>query len=213
MKRLITLILIICAFNNMFAQFPDSLKSTKIISIVPQYVFQNGFRVDYEFNMKNNKKSWIQFSPEFFINTGSESMTGKSYKSMSGIGLEIHHKYFMDNHNRRFGYYMAYGTGYQHYGIKDNQQVKFTYSENGAEYFSYKSADVTTPINRILLNFVFGKQVILHKPIILDYYLGVGFRYSMTNKMELIDNYNETWFDYGYSGSLLVAGFKFGFSH
>lgn len=211
MKKLAVIIIVIFSCQNLYAQINDSLKCTKIISIVPQYVFQNGFRVDYEISLKKNLQSWLQISPEFFINTDGNDISSYNYKNMSGFGLEIHHKYFMTEHNNRFGLYMAYGGGFQHFGITNTQQVNYSFSENGAEYISYKTADVTTPINRILLNFMVGKQIIKHKPFIIDYYMGVGFRYSLTKNMELIDTFNQTWFDYGYSGSLIVAGIKFGF--
>jgi hypothetical protein len=64
----------------------------------------------------------------------------------------------------------------------------------------------------VLLNFIVGKQITRHKPFIVDYYLGVGFRYSMDKNLELMEMYNQSWFDNGYSGSLLVAGLKLGFN-
>jgi hypothetical protein len=57
-----------------------------------------------------------------------------------------------------------------------------------------------------------GKSVVRSKPFIIDYYLGVGFRYSMDKNLDLIESYNDTWFEHGYSGSLMVAGIKFGFN-
>lgn len=195
-----------------FAQDELTFTREKILSIVPQYVFQNGFRVDYEFTLKNNRKSWLQLSPELFINTDGSDISSYNYNNMRGIGLEVHHKYFMKEPNERGGFYCAYGGGLQFYGIKSNQNVDYTYFENGAEYISYRQEEVNTSINRVLFNFMVGKQVVRYKPFIVDYYLGIGFRYSMDKNMDLIETYNNSWFDYGYSGSLLVAGIKFGFN-
>ncbi|MDP2889007.1 MAG: hypothetical protein Q8P34_08590, partial [Bacteroidota bacterium] len=106
----------------------------------------------------------------------------------------------------------AYGGGLQIFGIKNDQNVQYSYSEYNTNYTSYRMEEVNTTINRVLLNFIVGKQITRHKPFIVDYYLGVGFRYSMDKNMELMETYNQTWFDNGYSGSLLVAGLKLGFN-
>lgn len=194
------------------AQEEQDFKREKILSIVPQYVFQNGFRIDYEFTLKNNWKSWLQLSPELFINTDGNDISSYNYNSMTGVGLEVHHKYFMKEPNERSGFYFAYGGGFQSFGIKKDQNIDYTYFEDGAEYISYRQEEVKTAINRVLFNFMVGKQVVRYKPFIVDYYLGIGFRYSMDKNWELMETYNQTWFDYGYSGSLLVAGVKFGFN-
>lgn len=212
MKIIQLIFLSIITSTMVFAQDEQPFKREKIISIVPQYVFQNGFRVDYEFTLQNNWKSWLQLSPELFISTDGNNMTSNNYNSMRGIGLEVHHKYFMKEPSLRYGFYFAYGGGLQLFGIKSTQNIDYTYLENGAEYISYKLDDVNTTINRVLLNFMVGRQVVRYKPFIVDYYLGIGFRYSMDKNLELMETYNQSWFDYGYSGSLLVAGVKFGFN-
>ena len=212
MKLLTIILLSIVTSTMVFAQDEPTFKREKIISIVPQYVFQDGFRVDYEFTIQNNRKSWIQFSPEIFINTDGNELYSHDYNSMRGFGLEIHHKYFMKEPTQRNGYYFAYGGGLQYFGIKDNQEVEYSYSEYGTNYISYRNEDVNIPINRLLVNLMVGKSVVRSKPFIIDYYLGVGFRYSMDNNLDLIDTYNDTWFEHGYSGSLMVAGIKFGFN-
>ena len=212
MKIIPILLLSILTSTLVFAQEELAFKREKILSIVPQYVFQDGFRVDYEFALRNNRKSWLQFSPELFISADGDNMTSNDYNSMRGIGLEVHHKYFMKEPNERYGFYFAYGGGFQFFGIKNDQYVDYTYSEYGTNYVSYRTEEVNTTINRVLVNFVIGKQIVRSNPFIIDYYLGVGFRYSMDKNMELMKSYNQTWFDNGYSGSLLVAGLKLGFN-
>ncbi len=210
--KIILIILVLLTSTTVFAQDEKPFQREKILSIVPQYVFQNGFRVDYEFTLQNNSKSWLQFSPELFISTDGNNMTNANYKSMRGIGLEVHHKYFMKEPNERYGFYFAYGGGLQIFGIKNDQNVQYTYSEYDTNYISYRTEEVNTTINRVLLNFIVGKQITRYKPFIVDYYLGVGFRYSMDKNLELMEIYNQSWFDNGYSGSLLVAGLKLGFN-
>jgi len=210
--KIILIILVLLTSTTVFAQDEKPFQREKILSIVPQYVFQNGFRVDYEFTLQNNSKSWLQFSPELFISTDGNNMTNANYKSMRGIGLEVHHKYFMKEPNERYGFYFAYGGGLQIFGIKNDQNVQYNYSEYDTNYISYRTEEVNTTINRVLLNFIVGKQITRYKPFIVDYYLGVGFRYSMDKNLELMEIYNQSWFDNGYSGSLLVAGLKLGFN-
>jgi hypothetical protein len=210
--KIILIILVLLNSTIVFAQDEKPFQREKILSIVPQYVFQNGFRVDYEFTLQNNRQSWLQFSPELFISTDGNNMTNANYKSMRGVGLEVHHKYFMKEPNERYGFYFAYGGGLQVFGIKNDQNVQYTYSEYDTNYISYRTEEVNTTINRVLLNFIVGKQITRHKPFIVDYYLGVGFRYSMDKNLELMEMYNQSWFDNGYSGSLLVAGLKLGFN-
>jgi len=210
--KIILIILVLLTSTIVFAQDEKPFQREKILSIVPQYVFQNGFRIDYEFTLQDNPQSWLQFSPELFISTDGNNMTNSNYKSMRGVGLEVHHKYFMKEPNERYGFYFAYGGGLQVFGIKNDQSVQYTYSEYDTNYISYRTEEVNTTINRVLLNFIVGKQITRHKPFIVDYYLGVGFRYSMDKNLELMEMYNQSWFDNGYSGSLLVAGLKLGFN-
>jgi hypothetical protein len=194
------------------SQETTEFKKQRIISLVPQYVFQNGFRFDYELTLKDNWKSWLQISPTIFLSNDDSDITSYSYNSMKGIGLEVHHKYFMKEPDERKGFYFAYGGGYQLLGIKSDQFVSYSYFENGNEYISFREEETTTAINRFLLNIVVGKQIVRYKPFIIDYYFGVGFRYSMDKNFNMIENFNDSWFDYGYSGSILVAGLKFGFN-
>ena len=210
--KIIIFIFVLLTSTFVFAQDEKPFQREKILSIVPQYVFQDGFRVDYEFTLRDNRKSWLQFSPELFISTNGNNMSDAVYHSMRGIGLEVHHKYFMKEPNERYGLYLAYGGGLQFFGIKNDQNVQYTYSEYDTNYTSYRMEEVNTTINRVLLNFIFGKQVTRYKPFIVDYYFGIGFRYSMDKDLELIETYNQTWFDNGYSGSLLVYGLKLGFN-
>lgn len=211
MKRFQFLLISIFMATLAFAQNEKPFERQKIFSIVPQYVIQNGFRFDYEFTLRNNLKSWLQLSPELFISTHSTNISTDNYKSMIGAGLEIHHKYYLKEPNENGGYYFGYGGGLQFFGIKDNESVSYTYTENGTEYISFREEEVNNTINRLLLNFIIGKQVVSFKPFIVDYYLGVGFRYSVDKNLNLLNTYNSTWFDYGYSGSLLVSGIKIGF--
>ena len=164
--KIILIILVLLTSTTVFAQDEKPFQREKILSIVPQYVFQNGFRVDYEFTLQNNSKSWLQFSPELFISTDGNNMTNANYKSMRGIGLEVHHKYFMKEPNERYGFYFAYGGGLQIFGIKNDQNVQYTYSEYDTNYISYRTEEVNTTINRVLLNFIVGKQITRYKPFI-----------------------------------------------
>lgn len=212
MKTKLLLILIAVFPLMVFAQEETNPKKEKILSIVPQYVFQNGFKFDYEFTLNDDWKSWLMISPTLFISTDDSDITTYSYKSMRGIGLEVHHKYFMKEPNDHRGFYFAYGGGLQFLSVNSEQFVDYAYTENGNDYISFKTDEVDTPISRLLLNIVVGKQIVGYKPFIIDAYLGVGFRYSVTKDFEMIDTFNDSWFDYGYSGSLIVAGVKFGFN-
>ena len=209
-RKLVFVFLLIIPFVAI-SQDESKVKREKIISIVPQYVFQNGFRFDYEFTMKDNVKSWLQISPTFFLSTDANDITSYYYNSMSGIGLEIHHKYFVKKPDLHKGFYFSYGGGVQLLGIKSDQLVDYTYIENGNEYTSFRTEEATTNINRLLLNIVVGKKIVRFNPFIVDYYLGIGFRYSMDEDLNMIETFNDTWFDYGYSGTVLVAGLKLGF--
>ncbi len=212
MKTVAFAFIILVSFSNLFAQEEPSFKREEIISIVPQYVFQSGIRVDYEFTLKNNRNSWLQLSPELYINTNGNDISNTDYKNMRGIGCEIHHKYFIQEPNDRYGFYFAYGGGLQFYSIKRSENVTYNFNENGAAYISYTRKDVSTSINKVLLNFIVGKKIVRYKPFIMDYYMGVGFRYSMDKNLEIMERFNDSWFDQAYSGSLLVAGLKLGFA-
>jgi hypothetical protein len=61
------------------------------------------------------------------------------------------------------------------------------------------------------LNLIFGLYFLIMDNFYLDSDIGNGIRFSFDNQTTgLHDYYNDWWGDMGYSGTLMVGGFRFG---
>lgn len=172
----------------------------KVMSFVPQYLINNGIRIDYEVRIKNN--SWIQFCPQFYLTEkGSRYNNGDNYNEVAGVGMFAYHKIYLNKSNSPFGAYFSYGVTYNFFSIDfDEITNSITTSENAE-------------INKIGADLLIGFQTTVSQRIVLDIYTGLGGRYSEYKYSgNTKPKYNDTYWDYGYTGNLMHLGFRIGIS-
>ena len=210
MRYLIILFLILP--NLSFSQ-PQSLETaakTFNVGFVPQYSITDGFRFDLDFRL-NDKNQWLVVAPQVYINTGSN--WDYDINSLTGFGLEAQHRIYIKNTPFPKGFYLAYGSVFNYFSVKDDGYVYESYLEDGATYHELNEDEMTTRIYKVGGNLIVGVQFLVADFFYIDTYLGTGMRFSFDDKSRgLHDYYNDWWGDIGYSGSLLVGGVRFGLS-
>ena len=95
-------LLIAFCFSLLQLQAQRDSSYSRIISIVPQYVFVNGLRFDYDSKVSEN--AWLQFSFEGFANERTEVMAAwcDEYNyDMAGLGLGFHYRYYLLTNSQR----------------------------------------------------------------------------------------------------------------
>lgn len=208
---------------------PDSVTApTEIknaISFVPQYAAINGMRFDYEKRMKN-QNHWIVFALQVYADFDGQSSyyyydgyyNNTSYETMTGHGLNIYFKktaYQSIKINSKNGLprsslYLEAGPSFQHYSLKNNEEVAVPFVEDGITYYEFELQDVKRKINRFGGTVDIGWQVAFDW-FLIDMYVGATMKYSYDQDGELLtsEGYQRA-LDIDYSGILINGGVKFG---
>ncbi len=152
--------LLICFSLNVFAQDDD--KDVKTIALVPQYMLNNGIKVDFEFKLASEKQ-WINIAPQFYIDAeGNKEFDSGArddfYDEMVGIGIDVSHKIFLTEKELPFGSYFGYGLTNQFFSLKYEGSVTEPYYENGLQYWRTVSKVANSSILKIGPNIFIGYQ-------------------------------------------------------
>lgn len=181
---------------------------TFCFGIVPQYAISNGLRFDLDFKL-NDKNHWLVVAPQMYIS--SESSYNWDYNSMVGAGIELQHRIYLIKKTTKSNAYFAYGPVFNYFSVNDDGLVERQFTESGGNYIGLEEDEITTNIFKIGGNLIFGIQFIISNNFYVDSFIGTGIRFSFDNQTSgLHDYYNNWWGDMGYSGTLMVGGFRFG---
>jgi hypothetical protein len=194
-----------------FAQEKETFGPRLGVGFVPQYIISGGIRFDIDRSISKTSNQWLIVSPQVFMVTGGRY--GHEFEELSGLGMDIKHKiYLKPNNMKPHGFYAQYGVMFQYFSIIENRQYTESYIENGIEYYEVVVGEVNTKLYKYGGNFHLGYQWLVGDKVYFDIYTGAGIRISHNNQTEGLDTwYNDYWVDYGYSGTLLDAGFRVGF--
>ncbi len=215
MKKLVLLVAIFstlaAAAQNDFLGTPQTNIKKISVSIVPHYVLFNGLRVDFEY--QNGKKANV-FAPQFYFL--SREMHPVTYRStdlykLYGAGLQYNRKFIRKTDYNNTGY-LAVGLAYNFFYANFRQYLPVVTELYDNTVYDYRLQDITGQIHRLELNATLGLQSNLPIGIMVEGYLGIGYRYSMPFYSENIENPFDRAFDFAYSGPIFIVGAKFGFS-
>ncbi len=185
--------------SNLLSQ-QEQFNPTAVISFVPQYFAVNGLRLDYDLSF--NPNHWLQMAPVFFYRN-SPSDGGLSYdrfNSQKGAGLHIYHRYYPGEGFGKSTIYLGYGPVY-HYN-----HLHYDQTTDNISYERYNS------IHKTGLDGIIGFYTLLSDNMMVDFYFGMGFRYSfLSSDANSPLKFNTTYSDFGYSGNIFVFGFRIGF--
>lgn len=188
MKRISLLLTLAFLSIFVYSQEAPSLKSS--IAIVPQYTLINGLRVDFEKEIK--PKKFIQVCPQFYFkdNNGNDGILHTNVTKLLGGGINVYQKHFLLNDAEIYDFYSSYGLTYAYYHL-EHENWNDSYNSN---------------IHKIGGDFLMGLQV-GYERVFIDLYAGAGFRYSLSEATD----FNDTPWDYNYTGFTLVLGARIGF--
>ncbi len=211
MKKLFFIfILFLTVTISATAQDMELFGPRKGFGFVPQYTISGGIRFDIDRSVSKKSNQWLIFSPQFFMVSGNRY--GHDFNDMWGTGLDIKHKIFLKPGSMKpRGYYVQYGVMFQYFAMTDYRQYTDTFVVDGVQYYGVFSGDVSTNLYKFGGNFHLGYQWLIGNKVFFDIYTGAGIRISHNSRNAGFDTwYNNSWVDYGYSGTLLDGGFRVG---
>jgi hypothetical protein len=178
---------------------------------VPQYTIAGGLRFDYDRCISGRSNQWLIFSPQVY--SVSDFHFDHNFENLFGLGLDVKHRIFLNaSKSVPRGVYVQYGLMFQYFIINDEHSYTEPFTENGVQYYHVVYGPVETRLNKAGGNFHIGYQWLIGNKIYIDLYAGTGIRISHNNLVKGFDPwYNNYWIDYGYSGTLLDGGLRFGF--
>lgn len=190
------------------------------IALVPFYSFFNGIRIDYEKRIKNGDH-WVVIAPQIYTDIDGSGNNNNSpytaYETMGGVGINLYFKtiaYKSDKINWKSGLprqslYLQAGPNYQHFTLKNTEEVAIPFIEDGTTYYQFDTQEVKKKINRYGAVVDVGWQLAFDK-FLIDFYLGLAVKYSFDDNGELIRSTNTRWVDIDYSGIFMDAGVRVG---
>jgi hypothetical protein len=185
-----------------------SYEKTFSVGAVPQYAIVNGTRLDFDVRLKKENQ-WLVIAPQFYNYKGNSNIW--DYEELSGFGIDLNHRIYRKGKTLPTGAYFSYGPVFQYFSVKDNGLASYVYKEEGIEYVGLNEELIHTNIFKFGGNVMFGVQSMIGDIFYIDTYIGTGIRFSYDNRTSGLHGYfNDWWGDLGYSGSLIVAGVRFG---
>ena len=208
MIRLLFVSLFLLPFSVWCQEIPEIKKNNFGIGLVPQYGIIHGTRIDLDFRLRSPRQ-WLIAAPQLYLVTKNSSLW--NFNEMSGAGIDVQHRIYLGKNDIPKGAYFAYGPVFQYFSVKDEGLAAYDFREGDVNYIGLNETTLQTKIYKLGGNLIFGYQTLLDEVVYFDFYLGTGMRFSFDNrKSGLHSYYNEWWGDLGYSGTLMVGGFRFG---
>jgi len=211
MKKIFLILSMITLISSCgFAQELEAFGPRTGVGFVPQYTISGGLRFDIDRSISKTSNQWLIISPQVFMVTGMRY--NHDFEQLSGFGLDIKHKiYLKPNSMKPVGFYAQYGIMFQYFSISEKRQYTEPYIENGNQYYQVVEGVLDTKLYKAGGNFHLGYQWLVGDKVYFDIYTGAGIRISHNNHNDGFDTwYNNSWADYGYSGTLLDGGFRVG---
>lgn len=174
--------------------------NNEVIAFHPFHLIQNGIRVDYDRNICRNH--WIQIGPQFYVAERSNDNYYGDFKNLMGVGISAFHRIYLGKTQQPLGVYFSYGLTYNYFNLQYNDLPNNSITPKIAE----------TTINKFGADIVIGYQTAVFDKLILDFYAGLGGRYSeKTYTGTQHRSFNEQMGDYGFTGNVIVLGIRLGF--
>lgn len=210
------LVLLSATFFSGYAQTDQPLNEFEgfdnAVLIVPQYAAISGIRIDYERNLNSGNK-WITISPQLYLDKNGYN----NFDQFTGFGMNVYYKLYLSHSEKkntnglsRTTVYFSVGPTFQHFNLESTEEVPYESVELGITYIRYASGEVTSKINKFGATANFGLQFTFER-FIIDFYGGIGLRYSVDENGDMVKYFNDDWVDLGYSGILLDGGVRLGF--
>lgn len=219
MKRTtnVFLLLAVCIFacRGVEAQNETKKAFTNSLAVQPLYWLNNGYRVDYERQLKN-PAHWLQLSAIGYHVEDKDLFwilwmdNDSRFNRAWGAGLEANYKWFPFE---RPVMYFAGGLSFSHFDVKYSEaSYRFiNYQENGLTYYEpeWQTRSLSQYFERLGTNLSLGFQNRPTRRFLIDGYAGICYLYSFYDKEKYRpDSYLNSL---SYRGVSFTLGFRIGF--
>ena len=218
MPRKIILLQIILMFSSAIV-YNQEESSPLAISWYPQLMFIRGLRADIDVHL-GKSKSWLIFSPQYYLakrhadiyyDEYDDYNSSVAYKRLEGFGMELCQRIYVTNNLTPEGVYLGYGVQYGHFDITYEDYSWGEIEYLGMQAITYGLFEHNTIIDKMGPNVVIGYQKKVLDRIFVDFFCGGGIRYSFINTSSLFPrNFDSDPFQFGYTGTVPLAGFRIG---
>ncbi|PKP21521.1 MAG: hypothetical protein CVU05_06515 [Bacteroidetes bacterium HGW-Bacteroidetes-21] len=195
----------------------DSIPSLKI-SLVPQYLAVNGFRMDFDIKADNKGLEWLVLSPRLYLveKEQQENIGFQDYilTEMKGAGLDLSYRKFLGiNKQENLDYFIGFTLGYTYYRPVYYRYVWTDILVNEMPMTTYMPGNDARDIYQPRAEFIMGFEYQAKNGLFFDIYGGGGIKQSFFDKQkgDPWRLYSYYW-SYGYSGTYLALAFRMGFS-
>lgn len=231
MKKHIIYFVIVLLFtgwiNKAYSQSEETAEENKLLVMgVPQYLLVDGLRIDLDFKM-NNPKKWLVVSPIIYLQGNAknpwyggyyydyeyshDNYSSSDFESLQGFGLELIFKQMFSKKTNGTGIYLGCGPVYRFTQLERDGLYWIEGTLNGIPTTVEETGLYYTDIHKVGANCILGVQFQIFDNFYGDLFLGFGMRYSFVSSSKGTGHqYNSSWVDYGYSGVLMVSGFRIG---
>ncbi|HET8829910.1 MAG TPA: hypothetical protein VFM79_11245 [Pelobium sp.] len=185
------------------------------ISFQPLYLMNNTIRFDVEMQQKEKASAFIgaleiiNGNTQLLYNGGDDNAT-KDFVSGAGIGLA--YKLKLNPSEKLTSFYFSPGVNFRTLKISLKGEDYYAYEEDGIEYYTFGETEKKYPINSAMIFGNLGYHKVWTTTILLDAYLGFGYKLSTSDKLlEANRDYEKPIYGFNYTGFTFQAGIKFGF--
>ncbi len=219
-------IFMICNFisNVLFAQlrkvsYDEIAKSTYPISISfqPVFLLNNALKVDLEMQQKEKASAFIGGLEVYngkiaLLYPQSKLEETNNEDRINGIGLNLAYKLKFQKSEKLTSFYFSPGVTLRNLKLTLKGEGFYTFVQDGVEYYTYGPVEKSYPINSALFYGNLGYHKVWKTTMLLDAYLGFGYKSSTrNNEVELSRNYEKYTYGFNFNGYSAQAGLKFGF--
>lgn len=185
------------------------------VSFQPIYLINNSLKFDVELQQKGKPSAFIgsleliRGNPQLLYNTGDNNATTDC---ISGVGIGLAYKLKLNPTEKLTSFYFSPGVSFRKMKITLTGDDYYTYQEDGIQYFTFGKVDKKYPINSAFVFSNFGYHKVWTTTMLLDTYLGFGYKLSTKdNVLETDRDYEKPTYGFSYSGFIFQVGVKFGF--
>lgn len=193
------------------SEFPIS------VSLQPIYLMNNTLRFDVEMQQKLKPSAFIG---ALEIINGNTNLLYKDNNNddntqgdrVSGVGIGLAYKLKLNPTEKLTSFYFSPGVNFRTLKISLKGEDFYAYEEDGLQYYTFGESEKKYPINSALVFGNFGYHKVWTTTILLDTYLGFGYKLSTKDKLlEVNRDYENQIYGFNYTGFTFQAGIKFGF--
>jgi hypothetical protein len=221
MKKIYMLLLPVMLFQSAIARQPEKKEYNFLIFGVPQYIITNGLRIDADIHRKESPH-WLIISPYYYfdhvsvdlLNLGGSSVyyDPYSYDKMMGFGLGLSRRTFLSKEPVSHGFYLQYGATYKYFNLEGKNYTWVEYTDNDdLPYQEMRYINYYVYVHSMSASALVGYQTQILPSFYIDVFIGFGVKYAFHRSPEHVTvKYNRGVDDYGYTGTYMAGGIRFG---